>query len=308
MTLSSTCCRDYLRRITFFDFSSAFNTIHPSLLRVKLERAGPVTSWLHGSPNYLTDRPQFVRLQDCVSDVVVCSTGAPQGTVLSPFLFTLYTSDFTYSTDSCHLQKFSDDTAIVGCVSERNDCEYRKVIMDFVDWCELNHLQVNASKTKEMDDRLQQETLGIERTTDLLCSRFYRPKMVAEVEAKVKTFDQCIQRKTPPQKAAELVNIQVTRPLELVCMDFLTTEPDRSNTTNVLVITDHYTMYAVAVPTPNQKARTMAKRTRFIHEGIATAVIVNRDSLVLDCLKKTHQASTKRFRKSFYTQNYQDPK
>ncbi|KAI3376361.1 hypothetical protein L3Q82_016849, partial [Scortum barcoo] len=88
---------------------------------------------------------------DCVSDVVVCSTGAPQGTVLSPFLFTLYTSDFTsYSTDSCHLQKFSDDTAIVGCVSEGNDCEYRKVIMDFVDWCELNHLQVNASKTKEM--------------------------------------------------------------------------------------------------------------------------------------------------------------
>ncbi|KAI3375638.1 hypothetical protein L3Q82_003955 [Scortum barcoo] len=125
-------------------------------------------------------RPQFVRLQDCVSDVVVCSTGAPQGTVLSPFLFTLYTSDFTYSTDSCHLQKFSDDTAIVGCVSEGNDyftystdschlqkfsddtaivgcvsegndCEYRKVIvMDFVDWCELSHLQVNASKTKEM--------------------------------------------------------------------------------------------------------------------------------------------------------------
>ncbi|KAI3356053.1 hypothetical protein L3Q82_017167 [Scortum barcoo] len=36
------------------------------------------------------------------------------------------------------------------CVSEGNDCEYRKVIMDFVDWCELNHLQVNASKTKEM--------------------------------------------------------------------------------------------------------------------------------------------------------------
>ncbi|KAI3357071.1 hypothetical protein L3Q82_015458 [Scortum barcoo] len=74
----------------------------------------------------------------------------PQGTVLSPFLFPLYTSDFTYSTDSFHQQNFSDYIAIVGCVSEGNDCEYRKVIMDFVDWCELNHLQVNASKTKEM--------------------------------------------------------------------------------------------------------------------------------------------------------------
>ncbi|KAI3364710.1 hypothetical protein L3Q82_011478 [Scortum barcoo] len=88
---------------------------------VKLERAGVSDQLAAWVTNYLTDRPQFVRLQDCVSDVVVCSTGAPQGTVLSPFLFTLYTSDFTYSTDSCHLQKFSDDTAIVGCVSEGND-------------------------------------------------------------------------------------------------------------------------------------------------------------------------------------------
>ena len=41
-------------------------------------------SWI---VNYLTGRPQYVRLQHCVSDRVVSSTGAPQGTVLSPFLF-----------------------------------------------------------------------------------------------------------------------------------------------------------------------------------------------------------------------------
>ncbi|KAI3357224.1 hypothetical protein L3Q82_015685, partial [Scortum barcoo] len=53
-------------RITFFDFSSAFNTIHPSLLRVKLERAGASDQLAAWVTNYLTDRPQFVRLQDCV--------------------------------------------------------------------------------------------------------------------------------------------------------------------------------------------------------------------------------------------------
>ncbi|KAI3363481.1 hypothetical protein L3Q82_012090 [Scortum barcoo] len=87
----------------------------PSLLRVKLERAEASDQLAAWVTNYLTDRPQFVRLQDCVSDVVVCSTGPPQGT-------------------------------------RGTNCEYRKVIMDmdFVDWCELNHLQINASKTKEM--------------------------------------------------------------------------------------------------------------------------------------------------------------
>ncbi|TWW81704.1 hypothetical protein D4764_01G0015190 [Takifugu flavidus] len=35
-----------------------------------------------------------------------------RGTVLAPFLFTLYTADFSYSTSSCHLQKFSDSAAL----------------------------------------------------------------------------------------------------------------------------------------------------------------------------------------------------
>ena len=42
-------------------------------------------------------------------------------------------------------------------------------------------------------------------------------------------------------------------------MDFLSIEPDRSNTTDVLVITDFFTKYSLAIPTPNQKARTVAK-------------------------------------------------
>ncbi len=101
--------------------------------------------------------------------------------------------------------------------------------------------------------------VGMERTLDLLRARFYWPKMAADVEQKIRTCGRCVRRKSPPQKAAPLVNIQATRPLQLVCMDFLSLEPDRSNTRDILVITDSFTKYAVAVPTPNQKARTVAK-------------------------------------------------
>lgn len=101
--------------------------------------------------------------------------------------------------------------------------------------------------------------MGVERTLDLVRSRFYWPKMAAEVEQKIRTCGRCVRRKSLPQKAAPLVNIQATRPLELVCMDFLSLEPDKSNTRDILVITDFFTKYAVAVPTPNQKARTVAK-------------------------------------------------
>lgn len=68
---------------------------------------------------------QCVRLSDCSSDVVINSTGAPQGTVLSPFLFTLYTLNFKNSSESLHLQMFSDDSAIVGYIRYRQEGEYK---------------------------------------------------------------------------------------------------------------------------------------------------------------------------------------
>lgn len=95
--------------------------------------------------------------------------------------------------------------------------------------------------------------------------------MATDIKDKVKTCSRCVCRKALPQRAAPLVNIQVTRPLELVCMDFLSLEPDHSKTKDILVITDFFTKYAVTVPTPNQKARTVAKslwENFIVHYGV----------------------------------------
>ena len=138
--------------ITFFDFSSAFNTIQPLLLGEKLQMMGVrayTVSWI---TDYLTGRPQFVRLDRVLSDVVVSGTGAPQGTVLSPFLFTLYTTDFQYNSESCHLQKFSDDSAVVGCIRDGQEGEYRALVDNFVEWSGKNPMLMNVYKTKRDGD------------------------------------------------------------------------------------------------------------------------------------------------------------
>ena len=75
----------------------------------------------------------------------------PHRELFSPLLmFTLYTSDFQFHSESSHLQKSSDDSAIVGCVSEGKEEEYRGVVDSFVRWCETNHLHLNSTKTKEL--------------------------------------------------------------------------------------------------------------------------------------------------------------
>lgn len=44
----------------------------------------------------------------------------------------------------------SDDSAIVGCIIGGEESEYRTVINNFATWCELNNLQLNMTKTREL--------------------------------------------------------------------------------------------------------------------------------------------------------------
>ncbi|XP_073792914.1 retrovirus-related Pol polyprotein from transposon opus [Danio rerio] len=100
--------------------------------------------------------------------------------------------------------------------------------------------------------------MGYERTLELARARFYWPKMAEYVERKCRTCERCIRRKARAQRGAELVNIKVYAPLELVCIDYLSLEPDSSDTRNILVITDYFTKFSWAFPTKDQTAKTVA--------------------------------------------------
>ena len=121
--------------------------------------------------------------------------------------------------------------------------------------------------------------LGIERTTSLLRDRFYWPSMIEDIEHHIKSCPHCLRFKTQPEKA-ELNPIIATRPLELVHIDYLTMEaPEGSKSDkdiNVLVITDHFTRYAHAHITPNQKAHVVAKTLWehfFVHYGFPEKIL-----------------------------------
>ncbi len=140
-------------RIMYFDFSSAFNTIQPHILIQKLlDHASVPSSTLAWILDYLTNRSQYVKItcNDTLSKCIKSNTGAPQGTVLAPFLFTLYTSDCRSSEPSCPLIKFADDTAMMGLITNDDDAAYQQQLFQFVNYCDANFLELNVSKTKEM--------------------------------------------------------------------------------------------------------------------------------------------------------------
>ncbi len=133
-------------RILFVDFSSAFNTIIPKLLLPKLTQLSVPTSVCQWITSFLTDRQQLVRLGQYTSSTRMISTGAPQGCVLCPLVFSLYTNDCTSKDPSVKLLKFADDTTLIGLIQDGEESAYRQEVKELAVWCSLNTWSSTRSK------------------------------------------------------------------------------------------------------------------------------------------------------------------
>ena len=132
----------------FIDYSSAFNTIVTTKLIIKLRSLGLNTSLCNWILDFVTGRPHLVRVGNiCHKDPL---HEAPQGCVLSPHLYSLFTHDCVAKHYSSTIIKFSDDTAVVNLITNNNETAYRKEVRDMEVGCQDNNLSLNVIKTKEM--------------------------------------------------------------------------------------------------------------------------------------------------------------
>ena len=100
------------------------------------------------------DRSQHVMVDGCTSKLVNIVSGVPQGSVLGPLLFLLYTSELFSILDN-KMIVYADDSTLIAvvpsprlrvAVAESLSRDLRMVS----EWCDLWGMKLNASKTKTM--------------------------------------------------------------------------------------------------------------------------------------------------------------
>ena len=138
--------------IAALDLSKAFDTIdHDLLIRKTMDMKfdAQVVHWIK---SYLQDRSQQTKFTNYISKKETVQAGVPQGSILGPILFILFTHDLHRNINSPHTHVFSyaDDTQLVTAGRNYNEVKQNleEAIRKAKEWYKTNLLHINAGKTE----------------------------------------------------------------------------------------------------------------------------------------------------------------
>ena len=137
------------------DFTKAFDTVSHNILLQKLNNLGlrgDIWLWLKKWKNYLTEWRQFVRINGCDSNTHITTHGVPQGSVLGPALFSLFSNDLPKSLCSAETYLYADNTTIY-CIAEIMELltnSLNNVLAELQEWCDRNFMVPHPEKCKAM--------------------------------------------------------------------------------------------------------------------------------------------------------------
>ena len=141
--------------LILLDFSVAFDTVDHSILLTRLQNCFGLNGLsLYWFSSYLSLRTQAVSINDSISAFSILSCGVPQGSVLGPLLFTLYTTPLgsVISKNYLKYHMYADDTQLYISFTPTNSVlslETRaNTFNDILSWMNLNKLLLNPSKTE----------------------------------------------------------------------------------------------------------------------------------------------------------------
>ncbi|XP_052333458.1 uncharacterized protein LOC127911297 [Oncorhynchus keta] len=144
----------------YIDYSSAFNTIVPFKLIIKLGALGLNPTPCNWVLDFLMGCPQVVKVGNNISTSLILNTGAPQGCMLSPLQDSLFTHDCVDTHTSNSIIKCADDTTAVGLMTNNDETTYREEVRALGEWCKENNFSLNVNKAKGADRGLQETAEG----------------------------------------------------------------------------------------------------------------------------------------------------